>query len=89
MLGDPATGDVTTDPSGIAGREIVRPSATEVVSPTPDAAADAPPTGAYLTLTTCHPRFSARQRMIIHARLDGAAISKAAEPNGPAALRER
>jgi sortase (surface protein transpeptidase) len=89
MLGDPASGDVDTDPSGIPGRQIVTPAALEVISPTPDAAAGAAPTGAYLTLTTCHPRYSARQRMIIHARLDGAAISKAAAPDGPAALRER
>jgi sortase A len=89
VLGDPATGDLGTDPSGIPGRQIVSPSAVEVISPTPGAAADAAPTGAYLTLTTCHPRYSAQQRLIIHARLDGAGISKAELPNGPAALHER
>jgi sortase A len=88
MLGDPATGDVDADPSGIPGRQIVSPSAVEVVSPTPNAAASAAPTGAYLTLTTCHPRYSARQRMVIHARLDGGAISKAQYPDGPDALSE-
>jgi len=89
VLGDPATGDVDTDPSGIPGRQVVSPSAVEVISPTPNAAEDAAPTGAYLTLTTCHPRYSARQRLIVHARLDGAAFSKADLPNGPAALHER
>jgi sortase (surface protein transpeptidase) len=89
MLGDAATGDVDADPSGIPGRQIVRPEALEVISPTPDESAGAAPTGAYLTLTTCHPRYSARQRLIIHARLDGEPISKAAMPNGPAALSER
>jgi sortase A len=89
MLGDVATGDVDADPSGIPGRQIVRPEDIEVISPTPNAAVDAPPTGAYLTLTTCHPRYSARQRLIVHASLDGAAISKADMPNGPAALDER
>ena len=88
MLGDVATGDVDGDPSGIPGRQIVAPEDIEVISPTPNAAAGAAPTGAYLTLTTCHPRYSARQRMIIHARLD-AAVSKAELPNGPAALNER
>jgi sortase A len=89
MLGDVATGDVAADPSGIPGRQIVHPEAVEVISPTPNAGADAAPTGAYLTLTTCHPRYSAQQRLIVHASLDGAAISKADMPNGPAALSER
>jgi sortase (surface protein transpeptidase) len=88
MLGDVATGDVDADPSGIPGREIVRPEDIEVISPTPGQSADSAPTGAYLTLTTCHPRYSARERMIIHARLD-AAVPKAESPNGPAALNER
>lgn len=74
------------DPSGIPGMHVVSPSAVEVVSPTPNAAAGAAPSGSYLTLTTCHPRYSARQRLIIHARLDGGALSKAQYPDGPAAL---
>jgi sortase A len=89
VLGDPATGDLAADPSGIPGRQIVSPSDIEVISPTPNAAESAAPTGAYLTLTTCHPRYSARQRLIVHARLDGAGLSKAELPNGPAALHER
>ena len=88
VLGDPASGDVDTDPSGIPGMHIVSPSAVEVVSPTPNAAASAAPSGAYLTLTTCHPRYSARQRLIVHARLDGGALSKAQYPDGPDALYE-
>ena len=88
VLGDPATGDVDTDPSGIPGMQIVSPSAIEVVSPTPDAAPSAAPSGAYLTLTTCHPRYSARQRLVVHARLDGGALSKAEYPDGPDALYE-
>ena len=88
VLGDPATGDVDTDPSGIPGMQIVSPSAVEVVSPTPDAAASVAPSGAYLTLTTCHPRYSARQRLVVHARLDGGALSKAEYPDGPDALYE-
>ncbi|MBJ7452797.1 MAG: class E sortase, partial [Blastococcus sp.] len=75
------------DPSGIPGMQIVSPSAVEVIAPTPDAAASAP-SGAYLTLTTCHPRYSARQRLVVHARLDGGALSKAQYPDGPDALFE-
>lgn len=76
------------DPSGIPAMQIVRPSAVEVISPTPDAAASAAPSGAYLTITTCHPRYSARQRLVVHARLDGGALSKAEYPDGPDALYE-
>jgi sortase A len=56
--------------TGVVGRQIVDPSQGDVISPVPGDAAAAP-TGAdavsLLTLTTCHPRYSARQRMIIHA----------------------
>ncbi len=89
VLGNPATGDFTTDPSGIPGQHIVRPEAIEVISPTPGAAEQAAPSGAYLTLTTCHPRYSARQRLIIHARLDGTGVPKSELPAGPDALYER
>lgn len=83
VLGDPASGDFGTDPSGIPGRQIVRPADVSVIAPTPGGAAA---TDAYLTLTTCHPKYSAAQRLIIHARLDGAPISKASAPDGPPAL---
>jgi sortase A len=88
VLGDPGTGDYTTDPSGIPGQQIVGPTDVSVIAATPGAAADAAPTGAYLTLTTCHPKYSARQRLIVHAVLDGGAISKADVPHGPPALTE-
>ena len=86
VLGDPGSGDFGADPSGISGREIVDPADVQVINPTPDAAADAPASGSYLTLTTCHPRFSARQRLIVHAALDGAGIARADMPDGPPAL---
>ena len=86
VLGDAATGDYATDPSGIPGQQIVRPADVAVISPTPGAAAAAAPTGAYLTLTTCHPKYSARQRLIVHAVLDGGPVSKAEFPDGPPAL---
>jgi sortase A len=83
VLGDPATGDFGTDPSGIPGRRIVRPADVDVIAPTPGGG---PASGAYLTLTTCHPKYSAAQRLVIHARLDGAPVSKASAPDGPPAL---
>jgi sortase (surface protein transpeptidase) len=88
VLGDIATGDFSGDPSGVPGQEIVAPTDVGVLSPTPNGSADAAPTGSFLTLTTCHPRYSARQRLIIHAGLDGGAIAKSAEPDGPPALNE-
>jgi sortase A len=87
VLGNPGTGDYTTDPSGIPGQQIVRPSDVTVIAPTPGAVGAAA-TRAYLTLTTCHPKYSARQRLIVHAVLDGGAISKADAPDGPPALTE-
>jgi sortase A len=87
VLGDPDTGDYTTDPSGIPGQQIVRPTDVAVIAPTPGAVGVAP-SAAYLTLTTCHPKYSARQRLIVHAVLDGGAISKADAPDGPPALTE-
>jgi sortase A len=86
VLGDPATGDFGADPSGIPGMQIVSPDEVDVISPTPDAPAGTPPSGAYLTLTTCHPKYSARQRLIVHAVLEGGPIAKAGAPNGPPAL---
>ena len=88
VLGDRATGDFTTDPSGIPGQQIVSPSDIDVIAPTPNGPEGGPATGAYLTLTTCHPKYSARQRLIIHAGLDGAGWTKAELPEGPPALRE-
>jgi len=84
VLGDPASGDYAADPSGIPGQQIVRPDDVSVIAPTPGGTE---PTAAYLTLTTCHPKYSAQQRLIVHAVLDGAAISKADAPDGPPALR--
>lgn len=86
VLGDAASGDFGTDASGIPGRQIVRPSDVEVISPTPGGPARGEASGAYLTLTTCHPKYSAEQRLIIHARLDGGPLSKASAPDGPPAL---
>ncbi len=87
VLGDPTSGDLAADPSGIPGMQIVHPSEVDVISPTPNQAPDAAGTGRYLTLTTCHPRFSAEQRLIIHAELEGEGVSKADLPAGPPELQ--
>jgi len=56
---------------GFPGREIVDPSDVGVIAPVPDKPG-AKPSQRLLTLTTCHPKFTARQRMVIHAELAGA-----------------
>ena len=49
--------------------EVVPPTAVEVTLPVPRQPGVAP-TERLLTLTTCHPRYSARQRLVVTAVLD-------------------
>ncbi len=86
VLGDPATGEFGSAP--VPGQQIVSPDDVSVISPTPLAAPEVPPSGAYLTLTTCHPKYSAKQRLIVHAVLEGGPILRADAPDGPPALQE-
>lgn len=55
----------------VVGKHVVLPSRTDVIAPVPGRAdLDAPPEAASLiTLTTCHPQFSARERLIVHGML--------------------
>lgn len=58
--------------AGVVGQEIVTPTHTEVVAVVPDHPAAVPAPGqelALLTLTTCNPKFSAHQRLVVHAVL--------------------
>lgn len=66
-----AAGDLSRrDANGVPGREIVSPSDGQVVDPVPgDPNAPTPYATAYLTMTTCHPKFVADKRMILHAVL--------------------
>lgn len=52
----------------VRSHTIVRPWESEVIAPVPGDRA-ATPTRAMLTLTSCHPRFSAKQRYVVHAEL--------------------
>ena len=52
----------------VTGSQIVAPTAIEVTYPVPGEQG-AEPTERLLTLTTCHPKYSARQRLIISATL--------------------
>lgn len=55
----------------VTDKRIIRPTQLEVLDPTVDAR---------LTLTTCNPKFSARQRLVIVASLDTAASPAPAAP---------
>lgn len=72
---------------GVPGQQVVSPSDVSVIAPTPNGPPDGMPSGAYLTLTTCHPEYSARERLIVHAVLEGGPVSRTEAPEGPPALR--
>jgi sortase A len=69
VLGDTATGNLATPGiEGVVGREIVPPSDVKVILPVPDHSGTNP-TASLITLTTCTPKFSATDRMIVHGTL--------------------
>lgn len=53
----------------VTSSQIVMPDDVQVIAPVPDRPG-AEPTERFLTLTTCHPMFSARERYIVHGVLD-------------------
>ena len=68
----PCPGAPVLDPAyaGVLGREVVTPDDATVLAPVPGRPKVWPQvTEPLLTLTTCHPRYSARQRLIVHAVL--------------------
>ncbi len=52
----------------LAAEEVVSPRDVAVILPVPRRP-DEKPTKALLTMTTCHPKYSAKQRLIVHAEL--------------------
>jgi sortase A len=52
----------------VTSQQVVAPTAVEVTYPVPGQRG-AIPTKKLLTLTTCNPKYSARQRLIVHAQL--------------------
>lgn len=53
----------------VTGHEIVPPNQVSVLLPVPDEPGEQP-TQATLTMTSCHPEFSARERFVVHAALE-------------------
>lgn len=52
----------------VTGHEVVQPTEVEVIAPVPDEPG-AEPVDPVLTMTSCHPRYSAAQRYVVHAEL--------------------
>jgi sortase A len=52
----------------VDSHEIVAPTEVEVIAPVPNKPG-AEPNGAWLTMTACHPKYSAAQRYIVFAKL--------------------
>jgi sortase A len=73
---------------GVDRQVIVTPDRVEVIAPVPERPGDRP-TQAWMTMTACHPRFSARQRYVVFAKLmkripraDGLPVALTAAPAG-------
>ncbi|HEV2888911.1 MAG TPA: class E sortase [Frankiaceae bacterium] len=60
----------------VTSTEIVRPTAVEVTYPVPKQR-DAKPAKPLITLTSCHPKYSARQRFVVYGEL-GETLAKSA-----------
>jgi sortase A len=58
---------------------VVPPTAVEVVAPVPGQPGAAP-AEAFLTITTCHPKWDNYQRLIVHAKLERAQERDASRP---------
>ena len=63
----------------VTRQQIVAPTAVEVTYAVPGDR-DARPTKKLLTLTTCHPKYSAKQRLIVTAELDSSLAKSKGEP---------
>jgi sortase A len=72
QVGDPLVIRTTDDVwyvYRVTSTEIVAPADVGVIAPVPNEPG-ATPTERMITLTTCHPMFSARERFIVHGTLD-------------------
>jgi sortase A len=64
----------------VTAQQVVSPRDVDVIAPVPGDPA-AVPTERMLTLTTCHPMFSARERYVVHAVLEGWQPRSAGRPS--------
>lgn len=63
----------------VTGSQIVSPTAIEVTYPVPGEAG-ATPTRRLLTMTTCHPKYSARERLIVSGELESSLPKSEGDP---------
>jgi sortase A len=63
----------------VTANRIVKPDAVEVVAPVPDKPGQTP-TQAFLTITTCNPKWDNYQRLIVHALLERTQLRSAGPP---------
>ena len=63
----------------VTGSEIVAPTAVEVTLPVPKQPGVVP-TQSVLTLTTCHPKYSAKQRLIVYSVLEQELLKADGDP---------
>lgn len=63
----------------MTSREIVRPSDVRVIEPVPNEPG-VEPTERYITLTACHPKYSAAQRYIVHGLFESFQPREAGPP---------
>jgi sortase A len=64
--------------------KVVLPTRVDVVLPVPEAPGETP-TEALMTLTTCHPRYAATQRLVVYSHLDSQQPKSAGPPPALAA----
>lgn len=67
--GDGGEGSNTWYVYTVVSTEVVQPSQVSVIAPVPGDPG-ATPTERFMTMTTCHPMFSARERFVVHSVLD-------------------
>ena len=73
------------DADGVPGRQIVSPSDGDVLLPTPNHSGTKA-AEALMTMTTCHPKFTAQKRMIVYSALDASETVKVTATSGSGVL---
>ena len=63
----------------VTDQEIVKPTQTEVILPVPKQPGVAP-SQAFLTMTTCHPRWASTERLIVYSTLESERLKEAGPP---------
>ncbi len=65
----------------VTGHQVIRPDQRSVIAAVPGRPGQRP-SQTQLTLTSCHPKYSARQRFVVHAELETSRARSAGPPPG-------